>query len=91
MKISKITAGKKKLTVKWKKQKEINGYEVEYSLNEDFSDSKTLTIKNPKANGKYIKKLKAKKKYYVRVRVYKTVNGKKYYSEWSKVKSAKTK
>ena len=33
----------------------------------------------------------AKKKYYVRVRTYKTVNGKKVYSSWSKVKSVKTK
>ena len=38
-----------------------------------------------------VKKLKAKKKYYVRIRTYKTVNGKKVYSSWSKVKSVKTK
>lgn len=38
-----------------------------------------------------VKKLKAKKKYYVRVRTYKTVKGKKVYSSWSKVKSIKTK
>ena len=38
-----------------------------------------------------IKKLKAKKKYYVQVRTYKTVSGKKYYSKWSKKKTVKTK
>lgn len=36
-------------------------------------------------------KLKAKTKYYVRIRTYKTVKGKKVYSKWSAVKSAKTK
>ncbi len=37
------------------------------------------------------KKLKTKKTYYVRIRTYKTVNGKNYYSAWSGVKKAKTK
>ena len=37
-----------------------------------------------------IKKLK-KKKYYVQVRAYRTVNGKKIYGDWSKVKSVKVK
>ena len=90
-KISKITAKKKRLVIKWKKQKGVSGFEVEYSLKEDFSDSKVITIKKGKATGKDIKKLKAKKKYYVRVRAYKTVDGKKYFSAWSKVKTKKTK
>ena len=38
-----------------------------------------------------IKKLKSKKKYYVRMRTYKVVNGKKVYSAWSKAKSVKVK
>ena len=40
---------------------------------------------------KAVKKLKAKKKYFVRIRTYKTVNGKKVYSSWSKSKTVKTK
>ena len=36
------------------------------------------------------KNLKAKKKYYIRVRTYKTVSGKKYYSTWSKTKTVTT-
>lgn len=47
--------------------------------------------KGEKTNKNKVKKLKAKKKYYVRVRTYKTVKGKKVYSSWSKVKSIKTK
>ena len=38
-----------------------------------------------------LKKLTAGKTYYVRIRAYKTVKGKKYYSAWSKVKDAKVK
>ena len=40
---------------------------------------------------KAVKKLKAKKKYFVRIRTYKTVNGKKVYSFWSKAKTVKSK
>lgn len=51
-----------------------------------------LYVRKKKKTTKYkVKKLKAKKKYYVRVRTYKTVKGKKVYSAWSKVKSIKTK
>jgi len=46
--------------------------------------------KEQKTTKNKVKKLKAKKKYYVRVRTYKTVKGKKVYSSWSKVKSIKT-
>ncbi len=47
--------------------------------------------KKQKTTQNKVKKLKAKKKYYVRIRTYKTLNGKKVYSSWSKVKSVKTK
>lgn len=40
--ISKLTAGKKAFTAKWKKQTGITGYQVEYSLKKDFSNSKTV-------------------------------------------------
>ena len=43
------------------------------------------------SKGENYKKLKPKKKYYVRVRTYKTVNGVKFYSEWSSAKSVKVK
>ena len=51
-----------------------------------------FVCRREKKTTKYkVKKLKAKKKYYVRVRTYKTVKGKKVYSSWSKVKNIKTK
>ena len=56
-----------------------------------MTGAKTTTVKGYKYTGKKITKLKAKKKYYVQVRTYKTVSGKNYYSSWSKVNAVKTK
>ena len=60
-----------------------------------MSGAKTVTVGKNKTTSAKVKKLKGKKKYYVRVRTYKLVkiNGKnvKLYSSWSKVKSVKTK
>lgn len=93
--IKKLTAGKKKVTVRWKKQrKNTDGYEIQYSTNKKFKKAvKTVTVKNNKKNIKTIKKLKRGKKYYVRIRTYKDVfsSGQtiRVYSDWSKKKSVK--
>ncbi len=90
--ISKLTAAKKSLKVSIKKRSsQVTGYEVQYSTSKKFSGAKTKTIKSYKTTSLTIKSLKAKKTYYVRVRTYKTVGGKKYYSGWSSYKSKKTK
>ena len=91
--LSKVSGAKKKITVKWKKQTtQTTGYQIQYSTNNKFkSGNKTVTISKNKTTTKIKKKLKAKKKYYIRVRTYKKVNGKKYYSDWSKSKSIITK
>lgn len=94
--LSKLSPGRKKLTVKWKKQKtQTTGYEIQYSLKKNFkSGTKKKTVSNKKTSLK-LSNLKSKKKYYVKIRTYKTVkiNGKsaKMYSSWSKVKSVKIK
>lgn len=91
--ISKLTKAKKAFTVKWKKQAtQTSGYQIQYSTNKNFkSGNKSVTITNTKTTSKKISKLKAKKKYYVRIRTFKKFNGKKYYSSWSKVKNVTTK
>lgn len=90
--VSKVSAGKKKFTVKWKKQtSQVTGYQVQYSTSSKFKSPKNVTVSKNSATSKTISGLKAKKKYYVRVRTYKTVNGKKYYSSWSSAKSVTTK
>ncbi|MCC8072509.1 MAG: fibronectin type III domain-containing protein, partial [Clostridiales bacterium] len=83
--ISKITAKSKGFTVKWKKQStQTTGYQIQYGTKKDFSNAKTVTVSKNSTTSKTISSLKSKKKYYVRVRTYKTVDGKKYYSSWSK-------
>ena len=91
-KIKKVKAAKKALAVTWKKVSGVKGYQVQVATDKKFKkNKKTVTIKKQKTTKTTVKKLKAKKKYYVRVRTYKTVNGKKVYSSWSSAKSVKTK
>ena len=89
--ISAVSAGKNQLTVKWKKGKDITGYEVQYSLKKSFAGAKTIAIKKAGTVKTVLKGLTPNKTYFVRVRAYKTVGNKKYYSAWSKVKNAKPK
>lgn len=85
--ITSLSAKDNGFTVKWKKKTKITGYQIQYSTNSKFKKgNKSIKIKNAKTISKKITKLKAAKKYYVRIRTYK---GKKY-SKWSKVKSIKT-
>ncbi len=90
--IKKLSKGKKKFTVTWAKVSGVKGYQIQYSSDKKFKkNNKNVTVTKQKTTKATVKKLKSKKKYYVRVRTYKTVNGKKIYSSWSKVKSVKTK
>ena len=94
--ISSLKAGSKKFTVKWKKQAtQTTGYQVQYSASSKFSKAKTVAVGKNTTVSKKISKLSGKKKYYVRVRTYKTVkiNGKsiRIYSGWSKAKAVTTK
>lgn len=94
--ISKATAAKKAFTVKWKKpsstyRKQMTGYQVRYSTSSKMSKAKTVTVKSTTSTSKKIRKLKAKKIYYVQLRTYKKIGSKTYYSGWSKTKKVKTK
>ena len=94
--VSKVTAAKKGFKVTWKKQTtQTTGYQVQYSTSSKFKSAKTVTISKNKTTSKSVGKLSAKKKYYVRVRTYKTlkIGGKsvKLYSGWSVAKSVTTK
>lgn len=90
--ISSLSAASKAFTVKWKKQAtQTTGYQIQYSTSKAFTGAKTVNVKGTSTVSKTVKSLKAKKKYYVRVRTYKTVSGVTYYSSWSGAKSIKTK
>ena len=87
-----VKAAKKAISVEWKKVSGVKGYQVQVATDKKFKkNKKTVTIKKQKTTKTTVKKLKAKKKYYVRVRTYIIVNGKKVYSSWSKIKTVKTK
>ncbi len=94
-KLAKLKAKKKGFKAEWKKVKSVTGYQLEYSTKKNFSKSEKLKIKGAKMLDTVITELKAKKKYYVRIRTYKTFKfgekKKTYYSKWSKVKTVKTK
>jgi len=91
--MTKVTAGKKSFTVKWKKMsKQVTGYQVMTSTNKNFTKNvKKSFVKTYHATTKKMTGLKAKKTYYVKVRSYKTVKGIKLYSAWSKVKTIRVK
>ena len=87
-----LTAGVKKLTVKWAKQTtQTTGYQIQYSTSAKFANAKAVTVTKNTITSKAVTKLAGKKKYYVRIRTYKKVAGKNYYSAWSKSKTVKTK
>ena len=88
---AKVKAGKKKLTVTWKKDKNVSGYQIKIATKKNFKGAKTYTVKSYKTYKKVIKKLKAKKKYFVKVRAYKTVGKSKVYGAYSAVRSCKVK
>lgn len=91
--IRSLKGGRKKFTVKWKKQtNQTDGYQIKYSLKKNMKKAKTITIENNKVTKKTIKKLKRRRTYYVRVRTfaYDDYSGK-ICSSWSKRKAVRVK
>ncbi len=89
---------RKAVTVRWKKQtakmskSRITGYQIQLATNRKFTkNKKTVTVKGYKKASKKVTRLKGGKKYYIRIRTYKTANGTKCYSPWSKVRTVTTK
>lgn len=94
--LSKVKAAKRAFTASWKKSSgKATSYQVQYSTSKKFTKSTTATV-TVKASGKgtlskTVKKLKAKKTYYVRVRAVCQVGGEAFVSPWSSVKKVTTK
>jgi hypothetical protein len=84
----KAKAQKKKTTVSWKSAGQGYQYEVYKSTKMSKGFKKAVTTKKVKA---VVKKLKSKKTYYVKVRGFKAVNGKKVYTQFSDAVSVKVK
>jgi hypothetical protein len=91
--ISKLAKpGKKQIKVTWKKQAvQTTGYQIRYSTKQNMNGAKIVNVTKVNTTTKTIKQLKAKKKYWVQIRTYKTVNGVKHFSAWSYKKVITTK
>ena len=77
----------KKMTVKWAKNAKANGYQIQYGLKSNFSGAKKWDSKKNSIVSHLFGSLTKGKKYYVRMRTYKKVSGKYYYSTWSPTKT----
>lgn len=82
------SAKKKTVKATWKKSTGVSGYQVQICAKKTFKGAKTVSTK---AVSKSFTGLKSKKIYYVRVRAFKTLGGKKYYGAWSVIKKVKAK
>ena len=90
--ITGATRNGSKVALIWKKQAtQTSGYQIQYATDKKFTKDKQLvTVSGAKKTSMTIKNVPEDKSYYFRIRTYKTVNGKKVYSAWSKVKKVKT-
>lgn len=87
--ISDIHSGKKSIKFTWGRVGNCDGYQIQYSTSKTFKSAKSVTIKSNKTVTKNITGLKSGKKYYIRIRAYKIVDGKKIYGEWNTTKKAR--
>ncbi|MBR0414582.1 MAG: leucine-rich repeat protein [Clostridia bacterium] len=88
--LTKLSGGSKSFTAQWKKAS-YTGYQVQYSTNAKFTGAKKVTIWGAVNLKTTVKKLSAKRVYYVRIRTFKTLSGTHYFSTWSKTYKVKTK
>lgn len=81
----------RQLTIRWKRDAQVSGYEIQYSTSKNFKNAKSVTVGKNKTTSKSIDNLKSGKKYYIRIRSYKTVGKTKLNGSWSKTDIATTK
>ena len=81
----------KQLKATWKTDSSVTGYQIAYATNKNFKSAKTTLVTKKATSSKTISDLTKGKTYYVKVRAYKTVNGKKVYGAYSSVKTVKVK
>jgi hypothetical protein len=77
------------MNIQWRKIGGVDGYQVQYATNAEMTDVKSASITKNNTCSYTRKDVKKGKTYYVRVRTYKVVDGVRYYSNWSGIKSVK--
>ena len=93
LKLTKPKTGKlsgNKLYVCWTELTAAKGYQLQYAQSKNFK-KKLKTVNKNVSTQSYttLKKLQKKKTYYIRVRAYTQISGKKIYGQWSPVKKVK--
>ena len=86
--VSVKSVSKKGVKITWNKVRTAKGYQIKYSAKKNMTDAKTATSGSL---SKKITKLKSGKRYYFKVRAYKTADGSRIYGGWSSTKSVKVK
>ena len=88
-KLKSVKAGKNSITLKWKKRKDISGYQISVT-DENYKRTKCYKIKGKNKTTYKIKRLKRHKKYYISLQTYKKVKPSKKYrgvNLWKKMES----
>lgn len=84
----KLKQKKRTVTVSWKKQTGVKGYQICYSMSGKWKGKKQKLVTK---NNAVIKNLKKNKTYYFRVRAYRREGTKRVYAAWSSVKKIRIK
>ena len=90
VKVKAVKGVKKSVKVNWKSVEGADGYVIEYAKKANFKGKKAVTV-SASRKAKTIKRLSAKKTYYVRVKAYKVVDNEKVYTAYSAKKKVRTK
>ena len=88
--LTSIIKSKGALSIRWRKGKDVTGYQIQYSLYSDFRSFKNVNVNNCRKTTTKIAGLKSNQMYYIRIRSYKVVDGKVTYSDWSKTTAVRT-
>ncbi len=80
-----------RFSAKWKTNNKADGYRIDYSQNGDMSKKKSKTVRGSESDSKTIRGLEAGKKYYVRIRCYKSTKKGRVYSDYSDIKTIRIK
>ena len=78
--------GAGQMTVTWALNSKATGYQIQYCLNGDFGTARSVTVNGASTLKRVIKSLTRGRIWYVRIRSFKTVDNRKYYSVWSPVR-----
>ena len=91
-KLNSVTAGTRRMTIKWSGSSVFTGYQIQYAEDNAFTNNAVaLKITDPKTCETTVKSLVSGKTYYVRIRSYHVFEGMTYFGQWSNVISCKVK